>query len=249
MKASLASSDFFNEGMKTITRPIPHLYFQILFAVFFSSACFAGDGEREDIVVEKQFFTKIGGGGKYEMNISFPRISYPRAEVNHEVNLDIQRIMTLAISDFTKKMTEKVESEGYSSLTLDYKVYFHHADILSLRFIKHTVVAGNQKPSDFFLTYNYDLKNGRVIQLTDIFSDNEDFKSKVLNLAVNQLGRCKIKGDYALKNFCIELEGLILSIDDLTKNGKNCLDEIKISWEDLGEILRQDGIASLFFQR
>ena len=204
---------------------------------------------REDIKVEKQFFFKSGGQGSYELNISYPLIRYSSPEVNHNVNLDIQRIMIMAITDFTDKLVEIGKTDGFSSLTLDYKVYFHHADILSLKFIKHTIIAGNPKPTIFSLTYNYDLKNEKGIQLKDLFLEEGEYKGRVIELAEDRVGNCRFKEESALKNFCLDPEGIVLNINQFSKNKRNCKNEVKIAWEEVGDLMKEDGIANLFFQR
>jgi hypothetical protein len=205
---------------------------------------------KAEIQVEKQVFNKSNMTDEYEMNISYPRIRYPHAEVNHNVNLDIQRIMTLAVTDFTEKVKKnreaKTSPEGFSSLTLDYKVYFQEADLLSIKFSKQTLLSGNDKPNQVILTYNFDLRNGKILKMNDLFIIDSENEKYIISLAKKHSDKCKFKTDYIFNNYCFGNEGLILNFDDISNLSKTCHPEIIIPWNELQNILKEEGVSSIF---
>ncbi|GAB4338559.1 MAG: hypothetical protein OHK0038_17300 [Flammeovirgaceae bacterium] len=203
-----------------------------------------------EIHIEKQVFNKSNMIDEYEMNISYPKIKYTHTEINHIVNVDIQRIMILAITDFTEKVKKnretEINSEGFSLLTLDYKVYFQKADLLSIKFTKQTLLSGNEKPNNVILTYNFDLRSGKLLKISDIFLPNTEYEKYITTLAKKHSDKCKFKTEYILTNYCFSSEGLILSFDDISNLSKYCHSEIVIPWHELKNIIREDGVFSIF---
>jgi hypothetical protein len=205
---------------------------------------------KAEIQIEKQVFNKSNMIDEYEMNISYPRIRYPHSEVNHNVNLDIQRIMTLAVTDFTDKVKKnreaKTSPEGFSSLTLDYKVYFQQADLLSIKFFKQTLLSGNDKPNNVILTYNFDLRSGKLLKMSDLFDLNAENEKFIISLAKKHSDKCKFKTEYIFNNYCFDSEGLVLNFDDISNLSKACHPEIVIPWEELRNIMKEEGVSSIF---
>lgn len=204
-----------------------------------------------EIHIERLIFNKSNTIDEYELNISYPRIRYPLAEINHNVNVDIQRIMVLAVTDFTEKVKKNKESknstEGFSSLTLDYKVFFKQADILSIKFFKQTLFSGLEKPLFVVLSYNVDLRTGRTLKMSDFFYMDAEAEKLILTLTKKYNDqRCKFKTEHIFNNFCFGSEGIIFSFDDISNTSKTCYTEIVIPWQDLQNIMKPDGVSSIF---
>ncbi|MCS6833506.1 MAG: hypothetical protein NZ521_08010, partial [Flammeovirgaceae bacterium] len=187
-----------------------------------------------EIHIEKLVFNKSNTVDEYELNISYPRIRYPLAEINHNVNVDIQRIMVLAITDFTEKVKKNKELNnkgGFSSLTLDYKVFFKQIDILSIKFFKQTLFGGSEKPLFVVLSYNVDLRTGKVLKMSDFFYMDAESEKLILNLIKKHNDqRCKFRTEHIFNNFCFDSEGIIFSFDDISNTSKSCYTEVVVPW-------------------
>ncbi|MEN7550849.1 hypothetical protein AAG747_23210 [Rapidithrix thailandica] len=228
--------------------------FCLLFVFMFTSlSAVAQYFSGSEIRIEKKGFNKENVKELYELNITYPIIHFPQSSINHQVNLGIQKVMSMAITDFTEKNTSqqyRKSDAGYSWLNLNYETYYKRGNVLSLKFIKSSYYSGLDKPKELFLTFNFDLRTGKLIKIEDIFKPDADFKQRLIYLIQDKEKECKFKKDHLLSNFCLEDENFIVTLDENTSQPETCEKEIRIAWDKIRDLVKQDGIASeLIIQR
>lgn len=200
----------------------------------------------KSLKITKEGFNKENLLYNYQLNISYPVVRIDEPDIDYELNMAIQEIMSGAISDFQSKIyTEKAnEKEGYSYLTLDYDVCRQLETVVSVRFIKITHYVGIEHPSLLYLTLNYDLEKKDFIFLKDIFKEGIDYKTILMDKINSNPDYCHIKKAKFLGNFCIEDECLVLTLNNSNGDRENCPESFRIKWSDLSDILNENAIGA-----
>lgn len=218
----------------------------------YSATAQPNEKQSEAVRIEKAGFNKSSIAKMYEMSISYPVIYTANQEVEHLINVQLQRIMAEAVSEFKRKLNRLAGNgqTGFSFIRLDYDLQLTSAEVISIRFIQESLLNdGKAKgPTKLFLTYNFLVKTGERLTLTDLFLPDIEEEKEILAILRNKLGKCKVRPDYLTRNFCFTKEGLLLSFDDLALNDKDCQSEAVIPWASLAPILNTDGVISLFWQ-
>ncbi|MEH0157163.1 hypothetical protein V6R21_23830 [Limibacter armeniacum] len=204
---------------------------------------------RTEIIVERQFFNKHNASLHYQMDISYPLVRYPRPEVSHHVNLGLQSIMALAINDFRAnlKRLSKEHDAGLSYLELDYKVVYQKNDILSIQFFKNTFYNGYKGVRKLVLTYNYDMKTQRLINLEDVFNEHLDANKQVIELLTEKTDVRKFNKEHVLSSFCLSDKGVTFVLDGFSQKGKETeTKEVMLTWQELNGFLLDTPLLSRF---
>ncbi|GAA4820696.1 hypothetical protein [Algivirga pacifica] len=187
------------------------------------------------ILVEKQFFNKHNSMMNYQMDVSYPLVKYPLTEVEHQVNLGLQNIMALAISDFRSTMKVLGEHKGLSSLTLDYKVNYQQHNILSIRFEKNTFYNGSRNQRKLVFTYNYDLSTRKRVTFGDLFQDEWIARKRVLQFLERNYQGLSFRDEQLFTSFGLNEQGVIFIVDQKKrKQDTPGMVEVLIPWEEIG---------------
>lgn len=196
------------------------------------------DTVNAQVVVERQSFNKYNSSLHYEMDVSYPFVKYPKADVSHNANLGVQNIMASAISEFRTNLIKlSKKNMGLSYLTLDYKVTYQKKDFLSVVFHKDTFYNGYKGTKRLVYTYNYDLKNRKQLLLSDFFDKQVDYKAELHKL-LNSKSDIRIGRNKSYRSFTFTDKGILFIFDELTLN-KNIESPLNIllRWDELEGLL------------
>ncbi|WP_281614620.1 DUF4163 domain-containing protein [Flammeovirga sp. SubArs3] len=191
--------------------------------------------------IEKQGFNKLNSSMHYELNISYPKvICSKKLDIEHQINLDIQRIMIMAINNFRAKIID-VKSEkgamGLSYLNLDYQVHHNNNGILSISFKKDTYFNGFDGIKIIKMTYNFDSQKNKVIRLKDLFDDEIDYKNAIFNKLKHKYSDIKLKKGVT-SNFCVDTKGITFPLDSNKCKSKHCPEQVTLTWAEVKDITK-----------
>ncbi|ROR23416.1 uncharacterized protein DUF4163 [Mobilisporobacter senegalensis] len=150
-----------------------------------------------------------------EVKIKYPQVSnLKNNSKQNEINELIKERALKVLNDY----------EGYTDkLTLDiaYDIKYKDAGLLSVAFMGVGYVEGGAHPSNIFYTANIDMKDGKILKLSDVFKINEKFIQKL------KKGKyVPYESDLKLENEIIANELNMYSNDNLISYLKKA-DEVK----------------------
>jgi hypothetical protein len=212
---------------------------------------YAGESDslsrKQEVIVVKKDFNKQQKAGQFELNVSYPVIENNAYPITHDFNLNVQRIIGDAIHDFQSKVEQIHRKDkgvdGLSVLNLDYATYFQYKEVLSIKFIKSTQYVGSPSPIDLYLSLNYDLKTSRIIRIEDIFNPYSGYAQIITDMVNAQVKDCKLKEESVFRNFSLDDQAFIVTLDDQARNLKKCNNEVRINWKDIAHLLAENGVA------
>lgn len=109
----------------------------------------------------------------YEIDITYPQIEGLNNGAQEKFNSYIETLMKAQADSFTFQMKDwKGKSELGSEYDITDTVEFMTANIISVSFDGYADFAGTAHPSHFSISVNYDLKNSKVLKLSDLFTGN-----------------------------------------------------------------------------
>ena len=190
----------------------------------------------DDFSVVKKSFNK--NYNNYQLNITYPEIRTPQNEKHYEWNLQVQGVMTSAISDFQKQIHNVNTKNSFSYLNLDYSICNNYGNIMGIRFMKRVFCPGMPKVHELYRTINYNVATKEFIQLEDLFDSAVNAREVLINIINSKYSNCQLDKNTRLGSFCIEEENLLIILDEYTLPDEFCATEIKIYWEELTPYLK-----------
>jgi putative hemolysin len=105
-------------------------------------------------------------GKNYSIEIMYP---YVGAVEKGAVNIEVSNFVEKMVSSFKEEMKSPDAWQGENILKIFYEPFEVNNDFVSIRF-EISKDTGGAHPFDFSQSFNYDLKNGKVISLSDLLS-------------------------------------------------------------------------------
>jgi len=148
---------------------------------------------------------------KYEVAAAYPQIN-GSVDPNYEkFNQTVRGLIAKKVSDFRKDMTPDPgdeqttdenpgldESMG-SDINIFYQVALAKDDLIDIEFTVSSYSAGAAHPNSYTEVVNYDLKNGKLIKLADLFQPGAKYLQALSNYCIQDLQRqAKVQGEGAL---------------------------------------------------
>jgi len=87
-----------------------------------------------------------------------------------------------------------------SSLDVVYETILFNENAVSLKFNHSEFIAGMAHPNSYYSVFNYDLKNGKEVVLSDMFNPKSNYLATLSTIAANDLKTQLTKEDYYDKN-------------------------------------------------
>ncbi len=107
----------------------------------------------------------------YIINAKYP---YFESKEFSQANEEIQNFILGIASDFKQNTEEQIiinENQDYSELIIDYSVIRTEKSFLSIEFSVFSLYSKAVHPMSSILTFNYNLKDNSLIEISDCFND------------------------------------------------------------------------------
>jgi hypothetical protein len=105
-------------------------------------------------------------GKNYSIDVMYPSVG---AIEDGTVNIEISNFVDKIISSFKEEMAAADAWDGENTLKIFYDPFEINNDFVSIRF-EVSKYTGGAHPFNNSYTFNYDLKNNKIIYLSDLFS-------------------------------------------------------------------------------
>lgn len=132
----------------------------------------------------------------YEIAAQYPQLTGGNNPNLEKFNQAARAVVTRKVAGFKKDMTPEegenteetrpADSMG-SDLTISYTVALAQDDLVSVDFEVSSYFQGAAHPNSYSDTLNYDLKNGKVLKLADLFKPGAKYLQTIANYCITDL--------------------------------------------------------------
>jgi Protein of unknown function (DUF3298)/Deacetylase PdaC len=130
----------------------------------------------------------------YEIAAQYPQLTGGNNPNFEKFNQVARASVTKKVTEFRKEMTpqqgeEEPRPEGSmgSSLTISYNVALAQDDLISVEFEVGSYYQGAAHPNSYAEVLNYDLKNGKLLTLSDLFKPGAKFLQVIATYCIADL--------------------------------------------------------------
>ena len=136
----------------------------------------------------------LGGSGKIEVYVSWPRIEGPREAP--KVNGRVRGLVQAEIKNFLEEIINNIEKSGYACrafidrcmwLQENYEVMLATDDYFSVRNNRRILFPNLVSDQSEIKTETFDLSTGEVIGIEDLFNPNSDWLTALSEIAITKL--------------------------------------------------------------
>jgi len=213
---------------------------------------------------------------KYEINVVYPQLTGSTDPNYEKFNQTVRSLMTRKVSDFKKEMTpsadepalelpEETPSESLGSdIDVSYTVALAKDDLISIEFTVSSYSAGAAHPNSYTEVVNFDLKNGKLLKLGDLFQPGSKYLQTLSAYCIQALKKqMKEAGDSMLDedwikrgaapeltnydNWTITKKGLQITYDPYQVAAYAAgAQHVLVPYSALKDIIKPDGPAGQF---
>ena len=137
----------------------------------------------------------------YEIDARYPQLTGASNPNFEKFNQTVRGSVTKKVAEFKKDMApaadEEPRPEGSmgSDLNVSYEVALAQDDLISVAFSVGSYYQGAAHPNTFSEVVNYDLKNGKLLKLADLFKPGAKYLQAIANYCIADLKKqAKDKG-------------------------------------------------------
>lgn len=143
---------------------------------------------------------------KYEIDIQYPQLSGSGSPNYDKFNQTVRGLMTKKVAGFKAEMAPspddppptELESLG-SDLTVGYTVALAKDDLISILLDVGSYTAGAAHPNSYSETVNFDLRNGKLLKLADLFQPGSKYLQTIAAYCIADLKKQgKQKGEESM---------------------------------------------------
>ena len=147
---------------------------------------------------------------KYEVSAAYPQLTGVTDPNYDKFNQTVRNLISRKVSDFKKEMTPSAEDELApeenpvideslgSDITINYVLALAKDDLIAIQFTVSSYSAGAAHPNSYTEVVNFDLKNGKLLKLADLFLPGSKYLQTLSNFCIQELKKqAKSQGDYA----------------------------------------------------
>jgi hypothetical protein len=138
---------------------------------------------------------------KYEIDASYPQLTGGSNPNFEKFNQTVRGSVVKRVAEFKKDMApeegEEPPPEGSmgSDLSVGYQVTLAQDDLISVEFNFGSYYQGAAHPNTYSEVVNYDLKNGKLLKLADLFKPGAKYLQAIANYCIGDLKKqAKDKG-------------------------------------------------------
>jgi len=137
----------------------------------------------------------------YEISVQYPQLTGGSNPNLEKFNQAVRGSMLKKVAAFKKEMAPQPDAEPKpensmgSDLNISYKIELAQDDLVSVTFSVSSYYQGAAHPNSFSEVINYDLKNGKVLKLSDVFKPGVKYLQALSTYCVADLKKqSKAKG-------------------------------------------------------
>ena len=147
---------------------------------------------------------------KYEVSAAYPQLIGVTDPNYDRFNQTVRNLISRKVGDFKKEMTPSAEDELApdenpviddslgSDITVNYELALAKDDLIAIQFTVSSYSAGAAHPNSYTEVVNFDLKNGKLLKLADLFLPGSKYLETLSNFCIQELKKqAKTQGDYA----------------------------------------------------
>ena len=109
--------------------------------------------------------------GNYRVDIKLPSIDMDGNDPSRFINASVEELTNTLLNQFNKDIAE-FGDKGYASLDVDYDLVTNSDSWFTLKIsVTETAASSNT----YYEFYHIDIEKGQLVQLSDLFMDNEDY--------------------------------------------------------------------------
>lgn len=137
---------------------------------------------------------------RYEIDAQYPQLKGSTNPNFEKFNQSARALVVKSVSDFRKQMAPEENSETAdeaapeptpeltgSDLGIGYTVAIANDELISIEFSVGSFYSGAAHPNSHTEVLNFDLKNGKVIRLAELFNSNAKYLQAISSFAVTDL--------------------------------------------------------------
>lgn len=134
---------------------------------------------------------------KYEIDAQYPQLSGSVDPNFEKFNQTVRSLITRKVNEFKKEMMPSTEDEAAptvptdeslgSDITIGYEVALAKDDLISIEFIVSSYYAGAAHPNSYTDVVNFDLKNGKLLKLADLFAPGSKYLQTLSTYSIQAL--------------------------------------------------------------
>ncbi|HKO60505.1 MAG TPA: DUF3298 domain-containing protein [Pyrinomonadaceae bacterium] len=137
---------------------------------------------------------------RYEIDAEYPQLTGSTNPNFEKFNQNARNLVMKKVSDFRKEMqpeeatapAEEADAEPTpettgSDLGIGYTVSLANDDLISIEFSVGSYYSGAAHPNSHTEVLNFDLKNGKVIRLSDLFNPGAKYLQAIANYSIEDL--------------------------------------------------------------
>jgi len=135
-------------------------------------------------------------GNSYSIDVTYPEITdkklsgEERQKLNGEIKSFVFSLFEKELKTFQKAkwtMEQLKHMAGSDWVNIKFKVVRFDEKILSVKFEKYATGIGAAHGSTDFYGFNYDLKKGHILKISDIFYPGQDYLKQISDYCINDL--------------------------------------------------------------
>ena len=210
----------------------------------------------------------------YEVDAQYPQLSGSRAPNSEKFNQTVRSLITKKVSDFRKEMTpsedepppdpatETTTESQTSDIAIAYEVALAKDDLIAIEFTVSSYSAGAAHPNSYTEVVNYDLQNGKLLKLADLFQPAAKYLRTLSSYCIQELKKQQtaegfVDEDWVKKgaapeltnydNWTISKKGLRLTFDPYQVAAYAAGPQrVLVPYSALKEIIKPDGPVGQF---
>ncbi len=142
-------------------------------------------------------------GKNYSIEIMYP---YVGAVENGQVNVEINNFVQAIVSKFKEEMVKPDAWQGNNTLKVFYEPSEINDDFVSIRF-EADEYNGGGNPASVSYGFNYDLKNSKIISLSDLFDSSKNYINAISERSIQYLLKVNKDNQFSDENWIKEGAG------------------------------------------